>query len=316
MRKIYWLLLLVVGSFSSSAWSACTTTMANASFGSKTSVLINSTAQETSSNMVVTCDSLLSLLGTDTITLQLASASTFSGTRATMTNTATGDVVPIRLCGQASCATSSEVAIGSTYTWSGNVLLGLLNSRTYTVPLYFMTVPGQQVSAGNYVVTLNVLVGYRLCAIGGILCDVGTNIPRSLQVNVTVTNDCMTINTPAVSFGSAPLVKNFPTISQNISVNCTKGSAYTIGINNGANAVSGVRYMVNGSARMAYDVYKGSTTNRWGSSGTERRNSTEGTLGTDNLTRTFNYTAKVLTTQATPAVSGDYIDTLIVDIAF
>ena len=64
------------------------------------------------------------------------------------------------------------------------------------------------------------------------------------------------------------------------------------------------------------DIYKNSTTNRWGSSGTERRDSTEGTLGSDGLTRTFNYTAKVLTTQATPAVAGDYTDTLTVDIAF
>lgn len=316
MRNLYWLLLMVAGSFSPAAWSACTVAMGNASFGSVTSVVINSTEQPTSSTMVVICDSLLSLQGTDTIAMQLASVGTYSGTRATMTNTATGDVVPIRVCGKANCAENSEVAIGSTFSWSGNVLLGLLNARTYTVPVYFMTVPGQQVSAGTYQVTLNVLISYRLCADGGTLCDTGTNISRSLQVNLTVTNDCLTINTPAVSFGSEMLVKNFPTVSQSISVNCTKGSAYTIGINNGTNAVSGVRYMINGSARMAYEVYKDSTSNRWGNSGAERRSSTEGTLAADNLTRTFNYTAKVLTTQATPSLVGEYKDTLTVDIVF
>lgn len=53
---------------------------------------------------------------------------------------------------------------------------------------------------------------------------------------MTVTNDCSTMTTPDVNFNSAPLVQNFPTVSQSVAVTCTKGSTYTIGINNGANA--------------------------------------------------------------------------------
>lgn len=92
----------------------------------------------------------------------------------------------------------------------------------------------------------------------------------SILLNMTVTNDCSTMTTPDVNFNSAPLVQNFPTVSQSIAVTCTKGSTYTIGINNGANALNNVRRMVSGSNFMSYDIYKEATSNRWGGSGSER----------------------------------------------
>lgn len=318
MRTIYALVLLVLGVFSPAAWSACTVTLANAALGSHTSIQVNTTAQQVQANLVITCSAILSVLGTSSVSMQYASAGTSASSRATLTNTATGDVVPVRLCTAQNCANTSEVAVGSSFTWSGSLLLGLFNAQTYTLPLYFVTVPGQQVSAGSYQVSANLAITYNICNLV-ILCETATNLARSSQVSITVTSDCQTITAPTVGFGSAPLVKNFPTISQNIVVTCTKNSAYTIGINNGSWANGGVRYMASTTTpatRMAYDIYKGSTTNRWGSSGTERRNSTEGTLGTDYMTRTFNYTAKVLTTQATPSLVGDYRDTLTVDIVF
>lgn len=318
MRRLFWLILLLVGGISPAAWGACTVTMANAVFEDKSSVSVNNAAQSTSANLIVACSSAVSLQGNDTITLQLTGASATASSRGTLkhTNTLITDVIPVRVCGKANCADNSEILVNGSYSWSGAVLLTLLATRTYTIPIYFVTVPGQQVNAGIYSVTLNFNVGYSICAILGIACDVSTTNLRTSQLTFNVTKDCMTIAAPAVGFGSAPLVKNFPTIAQSIAVNCTKGSTFTIGINNGTYPSGGVRYMANGSARMAYDIYKNSTTNRWGSSGTERRDSTEGTLGSDGLTRTFNYTAKVLTTQATPAVAGDYTDTLTVDIAF
>jgi spore coat protein U-like protein len=133
---------------------------------------------------------------------------------------------------------------------------------------------------------------------------------------MTVTNDCSAMTTPNVNFNSAPVVQSFPTVSQAIAVTCTKGSSYTIGINNGTYPNNNVRNMASGSNRMSYDIYKGATSNRWGSSGSERWASSDSSqVSTDGLLRTYNYTAKVLTTQTTPP-AGTYTDTLIVDIAF
>jgi spore coat protein U-like protein len=229
------------------------------------------------------------------------------------------DVIPTRLCGLSGCASNSEVQISKTYTWSGNTLLGLLGSKQYNIPLYFRTVAGQNVTAGPYQVLLTFSINYNVCSVGILgLCttpQTGT-ATTSILLNMTVTNDCSAMTTPDVNFNSAPLVQNFPTISQAIAVTCTKGSTYTIGINNGANALNNVRRMVNGSNYMSYDIYKEATTNRWGGSGTERwASSASSQLSTDGLLRTYNYTAKVLTNQTTPP-AGTYSDTLIVDVAF
>lgn len=137
-----------------------------------------------------------------------------------------------------------------------------------------------------------------------------------LNVTLTVTNDCSTISAPNVNFGSAPLPENFAPVSQSIAITCTKGSVYTVGINNGSYANGNVRNLASGANRLSYDIYKGTTTNRWGVSGTERwASASSSQVSSDGLLRTYNYTARILSGQsALPA--GSYIDTLVVDIAF
>ncbi|WP_202560814.1 spore coat U domain-containing protein [Enterobacter cancerogenus] len=319
MRLLLWLLLL----FSGGSWAACTVSTVNASFGSVTSFALSGTGEvQTTGTLVVACDAVLNLLTNDSVTLNYTTASVSGSSRATMkrTDNATiADVIPTRLCGLSGCATSSEVQIGKAYTWSGNSLLSLLGAKQYNIPLYFRTVPGQNVSAGPYQVLLTFSINYNVCSVGAVgLCltpQTGT-ATTSILLNMNVTNDCSTMSTPDVSFNSAPLVQNFPTVSQAIAVTCTKGSTYTIGINNGANALNNVRRMVSGSNYMSYDIYKEATTNRWGGSGTERwASAASSQVSSDGLLRTYNYTAKVLTNQATPP-AGTYSDTLIVDVAF
>jgi spore coat protein U-like protein len=318
-RLLLWMLLL----FSGGGWAACTVSTVNASFGSVTSFALSGNGEvETTGTLVVACDAVLNVLTSDSVTLNFTSASVSGNSRATMKrtdNAAITDVIPTRLCGLSGCASSSEVQISKAYTWSGNTLLGLLGSKQYNIPLYFRTVAGQNVTAGPYQVLLTFSINYNVCALGiGSLCtspQTGT-ATTTILLNMTVTNDCSAMTTPDVNFNSAPLVQSFPTVSQAIAVTCTKGSTSTIGINNGANALNNVRRMVSGSNTMSYDIYKEATTNRWGSSGSERWTSaTSSQVSTDGLLRTYNYTAQVLTSQATPP-AGTYTDTLIVDVAF
>ncbi|WP_339026092.1 spore coat U domain-containing protein [Leclercia pneumoniae] len=317
------LLLFVLLILSGASWGACTASTLNANFGSVTSfALSGSNEVQTTGTLVVNCDAILNLLTNDSITLTYTGATIAASNRATLKrtdNAAITDVIPVRLCGSSGCNTANEVQIGRTYTWSGNTLLGLLGSRQYNIPLYFRTLAGQNVTAGPYRATLNFSIYYNVCSVGAVgLCltpQTGT-VTTSIAVDINVTNDCSAMTTPDINFNSAPLVQNFPTVSQAISVSCTKGSVYTIGINNGANALNNVRQMASGSNRMSYDIYKGATANRWGSSGSERWSSgTSSQVSADGLLRTYNYTAKVLTTQATPP-AGSYTDTLIVDVAF
>jgi len=317
------LLLLVLLMASGGSWAVCNVSTVNAAFGSVTSFALSGAREvETTGTLVVSCDAVLNLLTNDSVTLNYTAATVSASSRATMKrtdNAAIVDVIPTRLCGLTGCSGSTEVQIGKAYTWSGSTLLNLLGAKQYNIPLYFRTVPGQNVTAGPYQVILTFSINYNVCSVGAVgICltpQTGT-ATTSITLNMNVTNDCSAMTTPNVNFNSAPLVQNFPTVSQAVSVTCTKGSVYTIGIDNGANPLNNVRRMVSGNNVMSYDIYKGATNNRWGGSGTERwASSASSQVSTDGLLRTYNYTAKVLTNQATPP-AGTYNDTLIVDVAF
>lgn len=323
MRKVVLTLLLLLISIPQ-AWSACVASFSNTSpsLGSQvSSFILNSTEQQTQLNLYLDCDATLTLLTSDSATLTAISPTTFVGDRAVMKridDTTSTDTIAFKLCGVNPCTAAGEVTRIQGYTWSGGVLLTLLGSKRYTLPLFLRTVTGQTVSAGTYqgVMTLNLY--YSICAVGLIGCSTNQvgNLLMTLTVNMTVSNDCTTITAPNIAFGSAPVAKSFPTISQSIGVTCTKGYAYTVGIDNGANASGTQRRMASGATnRLSYEIYKGSgTTSRWGSVGAERwASAISSAVSTDGTLRTFNYTALVLPTQTTPP-GGTYTDTLTIDI--
>ncbi|EPE2229231.1 Csu type fimbrial protein [Cronobacter turicensis] len=313
------LLVIVLSLVSLPALAECRVSGTSAAYGSQTSFVINSTVQTTTATLTLDCDAVLNVLNNDFVTLTLTGATTTSGTRATLGRSGdTTDRIPLQVCAQSGCPSGSELAINGNYRWTGQSLLNLLTSKRYTFPIYLRTLQGQNVAAGAYQVTLNFSVNYSICALGVAVCltpQNGTTTFTSL-VTLTVTNDCSTITAPNLNFASAPLVKDFAPVSQTIAITCTKGSTYTVGINNGNNAVGSVRNMASGANRLSYEIYKGSTTNRWGVSGTERWASTSASqVSTDGLLKSYQYTARILATQNTPP-AGSYTDTLVVDVAF
>ena len=331
MKKII-TALIALGAlgFSTGSLAACGLPASTAAFGSATSFAVNTTVSTTTTDVKVNCGSgsILSLLSSNNITLRLSSASAVASGAARGTMKRAGDVgpdnIPVMLCSTANCATEMLIG-GATITYTSNQLInliGLLGGLNFSIPLYLRTVPGQTVAAGTYTVTLNLAVTYRVCtglSLPGIclsLSDQNGSGTIPITVTMVVTNDCTTITAADISFGSAPLVNSFSTVSQSISVICTKDSTYTVGVDNGTHAAGGVRRMASGGNFLSYDIYKDSTTNRWGSVGAERRSSTtSSSVSGDGLTRTYNYTAKVLTTQNTPP-AGNYTDSVIVDLSF
>ncbi|MDR7344722.1 spore coat protein U-like protein [Pantoea alhagi] len=320
-------LALLLGGFSGTLHAACTLPASTASFGSVTSFAANSSASTVTTSANINCGagSTLSLLSGNNITLRLASASGPSGTRGSLRPAgSSSDSIPVQLCTASTCATELTIG-GAAVTYNETQLAGLvgpLGGLNFAVPLYLRTVPGQVVAAGTYSGTLNVAVTYRICTgLGALgLCLLGQDQNGSgtipITVNLTITNDCTTITAPNISFGSAPLVSSFSAVSQSISVICTKGSTYTVGLSNGNYANGNVRNMANGTNRLSYEIYKGTGSNRWGPAGTERQSSANATsVSSDGLTRTFPYTARVLTTQSTPP-AGNYTDNVVVDLAF
>ena len=322
-RLLFAGLLLLLPSF---GYAACALPASTASFGSVTTFVANSTVSAVTTNANVNCGAgaALSLLGNNQITFQLTGATNSNGTRGILKRSGdTGsDNVPVRLCTDSACAT--ELTVGGTpFVYGSQTLInlaGLLGSLNFAIPVYLRTVPGQVVAAGTYQVTLNMAVTYRICtsiAIGNLCLSEQTGsgvIP--ITVTAILTNDCTTITAPNISFGSAPLVGSFSSVSQTINVLCSKGSTYTVGLSNGSYPVGSVRNMASGANRLSYEIYQGTTSNRWGPGGTERWSSTTSSaVSADGLTRGFNYTARVLTSQNTPP-AGNYSDSVVVDLSF
>ncbi len=239
----------------------------------------------------------------------------------------TGDVISYTLYGNNTA--SFPITRGTAFDFGGSggiaANLGLVfGPGTKTLPLYFATTVGSNVAAGLYSETLSILWSWNYCAgigIGGICAgrDTGSGT-TTLNVSMTVANDCQ-ITTPAIAFGSAPVVSAFTTVTGQASVACTKGSAYTVGLGDGQNPVSvgGRRQMISGSYFLAYDIFQGAGSTRWGSVGATRRASSSAEINPGNGLGTgsqvFNYNARIYTDQATPP-GGTYLDNVVLDVGF
>ncbi|KQN64500.1 MULTISPECIES: spore coat U domain-containing protein [unclassified Erwinia] len=325
MKKLLSIVTFLLLAGAAPAMAVCTVpSPVTASFGTATSFAANTTSSSVNSTINVNCGpgAILALLSADTITLR-GTATTFSSPPYPAMGLGS-DVIPFRICFDTGCA-NELLTTGNTYTIDSSKLLGLnLGGSTqvnFGIPIYLYTRTGAVVAAGTYTTDVSILVTWNVCTGIGLLgaCLLGSqntgSTTMTLRVSMIVTNDCTTLTTQPIAFGSAPLVSQFTTFSGNITVVCTKGSTYTVGITNGQHATGTQRYMISGSTLLAYQIYKGTGTTYWGPTGTDRQSSSAVTANADFITRVFPFNARILTTQNTP-VAGSYTDTVSVDVSF
>ena len=321
-----WLLALCLPA---PGWALCkTVATAAAQFGVVSSMVLRTTVQPTSTlNAGLSCTgSLVSLLASDDHFYATVS-STQSGLLGP-----TGDVIGYTL--YANNSTSYPIPRNQQFDFARNSiidLLGLLGSPTVakTVPIYLRTIIGSNVAAGVYSEKLSIFWNWNYCAgigIGGICLGRDKSSGTvEVTVNLTVANDCL-ITAPNIAFGSAPVVSAFvPVTSQTINLACTKGSAYTVGLDDGEHPVSagGRRQMIAGGQFLAYDIFKSAGTTRWGKVGSARRASSDAEVNPGNGlgsgpsvgSQIFNYNARIYTDQPTPP-AGNYLDNVVLDVGF
>ncbi|AZP71612.1 spore coat U domain-containing protein [Pseudomonas poae] len=295
-----------------------------ASFGSVSSMSVLTTVQPSSTpNAGLSCAPLLlSVLGSGDHFIATVTGSTQGGMLGP-----TGDVIRYTL--YANNTTTYPMTRGTAFDFGGSGGIAqsyglVFGPGTKTLPLYLGSLTGSNVAAGLYSETLSIVWSWNYCSginlIGVCLGrDTGTNT-ATLTVSMLVTNDCQ-ITTPPISFGSAPVVSGFSTVTGQASVNCTKGSAYTVGLSDGQHPVSvgGRRQMISGTNLLAYDIFVSAGTTRWGSVGATRRASGTADVNPGNGLGTgsqiFNYNAKIYTDQPTPP-GGTYLDNVILDVGF
>lgn len=104
---------------------------------------------------------------------------------------------------------------------------------------------------------------FSLCA--GAMAQAGTST-ANLTVQITITAAC-TINTATLDFGSnagTSLISSNVDASTTVSVTCTNGSPYSVGMDNGANVSGSQRRMKSGTNFLNYNLYVDSArTNAW-----------------------------------------------------
>lgn len=325
MKRTGWLCLMGL-MFAGPAMAACSVvTTAPAGFGSISSMTVRTAAQASSTtNAGLRCTSaLISLL----VSTDHFYATITGSTQGGMVGP-TGDVIGYTIYGNNT--TSFPITRGAQFDFggAGGIAQGfglIAGPGAKTLPLYVSSITGSNVAAGLYTETLSIAWSWNYCSgigIGGICAgrDIGSGT-ASLTVSMTVTNDCQ-ITAPNISFGSAPVISGFTAVTgQTISISCTKGSAYNVGLSDGQNAVSvgGRRRMISGSNYLAYDIFKSAGTTRWGSVGAARRDSSTAEINPGNGlgigSQVFNYNAKIYTDQSTPP-AGTYLDNVVLDVGF
>lgn len=140
----------------------------------------------------------------------------------------------------------------------------------------------------------------------------GATATTNFTVQMTITDDCTVTTTGALNFGSSAAINANVDGTTTISVQCTNGTGYTIGLNGGstANNVS-ARKMTSGSATIDYSLYQDSARSiLWGD-----------TVGTNTVAGTGSGAAVSHTVygrvpaQTTPA-AGLYTDTITVTVTY
>ncbi|KLJ01601.1 spore coat U domain-containing protein [Luteimonas sp. FCS-9] len=322
--------LLVAGGAHAQDTGSCTVASAQANLGTTGTLALADGSLQAAGNGGLAC-SALALISTSYIKVRLES-STFR-----LVHDGGGPSVPFAVLAQ---ATGPQIGQGQEFDFSALNILNLFIGPGGSLPLYIRTTPTAGLRAGTYTGTVNLRWFFSICTLGigpvcaysqspgfqrpGLLTPInwGTGIPATVNVVLRLENDCA-ITAPPLDFGSAPLAGAFGPVVQQISIRCSAGAAYSVGLDDGQYFSAGWRRMRDDlvpTQFLRYELYKGAASGeRWGSVGGARRASATAELNpgvhTGAAVQGFTYRALIDPTQPTPT-PGVYRDTIRVDVRF
>jgi spore coat protein U-like protein len=133
----------------------------------------------------------------------------------------------------------------------------------------------------------------------------------NMAVSASVSSVC-SVGASALAFGEVATSGPTPGTAT-ITVNCTGGGAYTVGLGNGLHNIAAARFMQSGANTLAYALFKEiGYTNRWGDAGAELVSGT-GNAADQNLT----VYGRVTTGQTLVSGNGTpYTDTILVTLTY
>lgn len=231
---------------------------------------------------------------------------------------------------------SEIITPGKPITYNMKKLLDLLGlfgdgDKNMDIPMYIVVLPvadASQLIAGRYTANLVFQWEWAICkgigiSLGIQIClgrDTGTAITNVI-INLDITPDCL-ISATNIHFGARAFVTEFEPVNGIVTVTCTKGTAYSVGLDNGENAEGNQRRMRFGKDYIAYNINKENggdwrnlAPNRWSSSDASERPGPGN--GLRNGGQIYKYKAEIMSDVGnTPKPAGTYIDHVVIDIGF
>lgn len=315
---------------SAQTYKYCVVSSNTADLGSRSSLALASASYEGVGAGGLACTTTLSLLSASYIKVKVES-STFL-----LTGGPDNQTIPFTIS-----ATSGGTAIpaGSEFEMNTLNLLTLFSGPSGNLPLYVKTAATAGLKPGTYEGTVNLRWYFSVCTLGLlVVCDFSSspNFQRpflttplkwgdgevsTMTVRVVVQRDC-SINAPDFSFGSAPFTASFREATQTITIRCSPGTAYSVGLSDGSYFNTGSRRMRRGLTGdyIRYEIYQfPASSTRWGSVGAERRSSSTADVNAGAYNgvaqQSYTYGARIDTGQPTPA-AGTYVDNIVLDVQF
>ena len=333
---IRWLCFVIVATATLSSpgqaqtFKYCTVSSSAADLGSHSSLDLASSGQEGTGAGGLVCTPPLALLSTSYIKVKVEN-STFL-----LTGGPDNQTIPFTI---SATEGGAEIPAGAEFDFTSFQLLNLFSGPGGSLPLYIRTQAQPGLRAGTYSGTVNLRWYFSVCTLGLlVVCDFsespgfqrpilltpldwGSGVLATMTVTMIVENDCA-ISAPDLDFGNAPLVGSFVETGQTISIRCSAGASYSVGLSDGNNFDGGWRRMRRTASNdyLRYEIYQAPASGtRWGSVGGDRRSSATAQVnpGTyDGIVQQgFTYGARIDPAQTTPP-EGEYVDSIVVDIAF
>ena len=301
------LILLISVSLAHAA--VCTATVDDLNFGSVD--VIGNVATDTAADVTISCDGITP--GTDSITvcgnLGAGDGGSDAGIRQSVAGAGRLGYVLYQGDHATRWGSTDDASLGEPY----RIDIPVSGATAATTRQLYATVPRGQptVPVGIYHAAFSSADAVFTYAEGNLDCASpagGTPTTASFAVSASVVANCL-LNTSDLDFGRTGIIGDNIDAETSLSITCTPGADYAIGIDGGGSADPSHRLLRSGSNTVSYGLYsdpgRGSI---WGTA----TGSTLSGVG-DGAGRTYPVYGRI---PPQPAVAGAYSDTVVVTITY
>ena len=155
----------------------------------------------------------------------------------------------------------------------------------------------------------------------GIGFDWGSGSDSSLNLSIEVLPDCR-IATNDVNFGTAAFASEFQPVKTSMGIRCSVKTPYKVSLNDGLYPQNGNQRAMKsevGNNYLSYEIYKNSTTERWGRNNelwSSAVATTNAGIYDAKTQQGYAFTTKILETNSPNLPAGKYSDTVTVQVEF